>query len=248
MSEATELAVVTGGGSGLGYAIAKKFVRNNIRTVIIGRNEDKLKKAKDSLGELCQWISFDLNELNKLPQLVEEINRNFGHIDILVNNAGIHLKKPLGEVTNEEFQQVILTNLTAVFALSRDVSQGMVKRKKGAIVNISSMAAKYGIPKIIAYTAAKSAIEGMTKAMAVELSPVGVRVNCVAPGFIKTDMSSKALNNDPERKNRVISRTPMAELGLPEDVAEAVYFLSTPSAKYITGTTITVDGGNSIGF
>ena len=110
------------------------------------------------------------------------------------------------------------------------------------------MAAQYGIPKVIAYTAAKSAIEGMTKAMAVELSPLGIRINCVAPGFIKTDMSSKALDNDPERKNKVLSRTPMGYLGLPEDVADAVFYLSSASAKYVTGVIIPVDGGNSIGF
>lgn len=248
MSNSNQTAVVTGGGSGLGYAIAEKFVENNINTIIIGRNEEKLKKAKEKLGSRCSWISFDLNDLDKLPDLVTDIREKHGQIDILVNNAGIHLKKPFTEVTNEEFQRVILTNLTAVFALSREASKGMIERNKGVIINISSMAAKYGIPKIIAYTAAKSAIEGMTKAMAVELSPHGVRVNCVAPGFIRTDMSSKALDNDPERKNRVLSRTPMGALGVPEDVAETVVFLSSKKAKYITGTTITVDGGNSIGF
>lgn len=248
MSDKKQTAIVTGGGSGLGYAIAEKFVKNNIQTIIIGRDEGKLKKAKGNLGDLCSWISFDLNQLDKLSDLVNDIQNKYGHIDILVNNAGIHLKKPFLEMSNEEFQKVILTNLTTVFALSREVGKDMVAKKKGIIINISSMAAKYGIPQIIAYTAAKSAIEGMTKAMAVELSPEGVRVNCVAPGFIRTDMSSKALNNDPERKNRVLTRTPMGDLGVPADIAETVYFLSTDAAKYITGTTVTVDGGNSIGF
>ena len=110
------------------------------------------------------------------------------------------------------------------------------------------MAAKYGIPQVIAYTAAKTGIEGMTKAMAVELSPKGIRVNCVAPGFIATDMSAKALNNDPERKNKVLSRTPMGKLGDPADVAEAVFYYATDAAKYVTGTVLAVDGGNSVGF
>ena len=110
------------------------------------------------------------------------------------------------------------------------------------------MASQYGLPKVIAYTASKSAIEGMTRAMAVELSPKGIRVNCIAPGFIATDMSAKALNSDPERKNKVLGRTPMGYLGEPSDIGEAAVFLSSAAAKYITGVILPVDGGNSIGF
>ena len=122
------------------------------------------------------------------------------------------------------------------------------KQIKGSIINISSMASRYGIPKVIAYTASKSAIEGMTRAMAVDLSPKGIRVNCIAPGFIETDMSAKALNNDPERKNKVLSRTPLGELGQPSDIGDAAAFLASDAAKYITGVVLPVDGGNSIGF
>ena len=105
-----------------------------------------------------------------------------------------------------------------------------------------------GYPQVIAYTASKSAIEGMTRAMAVELSPFGIRVNCIAPGFIRTNMSSKALDNDPERKRKVLSRTPLGRLGEPAEVAEAAYFLVSDAAAYITGVVLPVDGGNSIGF
>ena len=110
------------------------------------------------------------------------------------------------------------------------------------------MAAHYGIPKVVAYAASKAAIEGMTRSMAVDLSPHGILVNCIAPGFIKTNMSSAALDSDPERKRRVLERTPLGTLGLPEDVANAVYFLVSDENAYITGTVIPVDGGNSIGF
>lgn len=243
-----KIAIVTGGASGLGYAVAEKFVKNSLRTIIIGRNEQKLKNARSSLGELCTPISFDLNELDQIPRLINKIEAEFGKIDILVNNAGVNLKKPFTEVRDEEFQQVILTNLTAVFSLSREVARVMLSRKSGCLINISSMAARYGIPQVIAYTAAKSGIEGMTKAMAVELSPHGIRVNCVAPGFIATDMSAQAFNGDPERKNKVLSRTPMGKLGMPADVAEAVYYFASDAAKYVTGTILPVDGGNSIGF
>ena len=247
MSE-QKIAIVTGGATGLGYAIAEKFVTNNIRTIIISRNEEKLKNAQNALGDLCTYYSFDLTNLSQIPELINRITERYGKIDILINNAGINMKKPFTEVTDEDFQQIIFTNLTAVFSLSREVVKTMLPRQQGCIVNISSMAAQYGIPKVIAYTAAKTAIEGMTKAMAVELSPQGIRINCVAPGFIATDMSAKALNNDPERKNKVLSRTPMGKLGAPADVAEAVYYYATDGAKYVTGTILPVDGGNSIGF
>lgn len=243
-----KVAIVTGGASGLGYAIAEKFVQQNIRTIIIGRNEEKLQTAQKSFGPLCSYMSFDLVKLEQIPALVSGIKKDFGKIDILVNNAGINMKKRFTEVSDADFQKVILTNLTAVFSLSREVSKIMIAQKSGSIVNISSMAAQYGIPKVIAYSAAKTGIEGMTRAMAVELSPQGIRVNCVAPGFIATDMSAKALDNDPERKNKVLSRTPMGHLGVPADVAEAVYYFASDAAKYLTGTVLPVDGGNSIGF
>lgn len=244
----TKTAIITGGASGLGLAIAKKFVESNIKTIIIGRNEKNLTEACNSLGKLCSYKVFDLNNLKGIPQLVNDLINEFGPVDILINNAGINQKKAFTEVTDEEFQQVILTNLTSVFVLSREVAKAMLLQKSGCIINISSMAAQYGIPYVIAYTASKSAIEGMTKAMAVELSPQGIRVNCVAPGFIETNMSAKALDNDPQRKQKVLSRTPMGKLGLPEDVAEAVYYLASDAAKYLTGVVLAVDGGNSIGF
>ena len=124
----------------------------------------------------------------------------------------------------------------------------MLQKGSGAIINISSMASQYGLPKVIAYTASKAAIEGMTKAMATELSPKGIRVNCIAPGFIATDMSAKALNKDTERKNKVLSRTPAGYLGAPSDIGDAALFLATDAARYITGTVLRVDGGNAIGF
>jgi NAD(P)-dependent dehydrogenase (short-subunit alcohol dehydrogenase family) len=243
-----KIAIVTGGASGLGLATSQKFVKEGIKTIIIGRNQKKLEDVKSELGELAHIISFDLSDLEKIPELIESIKSEFGQIDILVNNAGINMKKNFLEVTNEDFYQVMHTNVFSVFAISREVSKVMVQQGNGSIVMISSMTAKYGIPKVIAYTAAKNAIEGMTKAMAVELSPLGIRVNCVAPGFIITAMSSKALDTDPERKNKVLGRTPMGKMGSPEDVAEAVYYFATSSSSYVTGTSLAVDGGNSIGF
>jgi len=244
-----KIAIVTGGGSGLGLAIAEKFIQNNIHTIIVGRDEKKLGTAQQKLGHLCEAISCDLSDLSSIPTLVNSIVEKHGSVDILVNNAGINMKKEFTEVTDQEFQNILLTNVTAVFSLSREVVKCMLEKQiKGSIINISSMASQYGIPKVIAYTASKSAIEGMTRAMAVDLSPRGIRVNCIAPGFIATDMSAKALNNDPERKNKVLGRTPMGELGQPSDIGDAAVFLASDAAKYITGVVLPVDGGNSIGF
>ena len=243
-----KIAIITGGGSGIGLAIATKFVEEKFTTIIVGRDQQKLDAAQQKLGALCVPIICDLTDLNALPKLVEDIINKHGKVDVLVNNAGINMKKEFTEVSNEDFQRILLTNVTAVFALSREVVKHMLQKGAGSIINISSMASQYGIPKVIAYTASKAAIEGMTKAMAVELSPKGIRVNCIAPGFIATDMSAKALNNDPERKQKVMSRTPMGYMGDPSDIANAALYLANGQAKYVTGVVLPVDGGNSIGF
>ena len=248
MTTSKRIALITGGGSGIGLAIAEKFVQDNIQAVIVGRDPEKLATAKKKLGELCHTIQLDLNDLPSIPGLVSQVIAAFGGIDILVNNAGINMKKDFTEVTDEDFQRILHTNVTSIFALSREVVKEMIKKERGVIINISSMASQYGIPKVIAYTASKSAIEGMTRAMAVELSPLGIRVNCIAPGFIATDMSEKALNGDTERKQKVMSRTPMGKLGEPVDIGGAALFLASDNAQYITGVVLPVDGGNSIGF
>jgi NAD(P)-dependent dehydrogenase (short-subunit alcohol dehydrogenase family) len=248
MSTHKKIAIVTGGGSGLGFAIAEKFIQQGIETIIVGRDEAKLATAKEKLGEGCHTMICDLSNLSAIPGLIQNILTQFGQIDILVNNAGINMKKIFTEVTDEDFQRILTTNVTAVFAISREVVKHMLTRETGSIINISSMAAQYGLPKVIAYSASKTAIDGMTRAMAVELSPKGIRVNAIAPGFIYSDMTAKALDSDPERKAKVFGRTPMGIMGQPTDIGEAAYFLASDASKYITGVVLPVDGGNSIGF
>jgi NAD(P)-dependent dehydrogenase (short-subunit alcohol dehydrogenase family) len=249
MSPKQKIAIVTGGASGLGFGIAKKFSSENIITYVIGRDEQKLQKAASELGSNIRTIAFDLTKLDEIPSLVKRIaDENNQQIDILVNNAGINQKKELLEVTNEDFQRIILTNLTSVFAMTREVSRYMLEKNSGSIINISSMAAQYGLPKVVSYSAAKTGIEGMTRALASELSVKGVRVNCIAPGFIYTDMTDKAFASDPERRQRAINRTPMGKMGLPQDVANAAYFFASDDSTFVTGTVLPVDGGNAIGF
>lgn len=247
---ATEkIAIVTGGGSGIGLAIAEKFTGAGIRTIVVGRDDLKLQAAKEKMGELCEPLQADLGNLSAIPSLIKNIVDKYDRIDVLVNNAGINQKKDFTEVTDEEFQRVLQTNVSAVFSLSREVVKCMLERgTKGSIINISSMAAQYGLPRVIAYSTSKTAIEGMTRAMASELSPKGIRINCIAPGFIVTDMTDKALNSDPERKTKALDRTPMGYMGQPSDIGDAALFLASDAAKYITGVVLPVDGGNSIGF
>lgn len=248
MADARKI-LITGGSSGIGFAIAEKFARNGCEVVITGRNREKLEEAVSALGANCAGILFDLSDVGGIPGFVSGVMDKLGGIDVLVNNAGINQKKSIFETTTEDFEQIIRVNQTALFVLSREVASIMKDQpSKGNIIHISSMTAAYGIPYVISYTASKSAVEGMTRAMAVELSPIGIRVNCIAPGFIKTPMSSKALDNDPERKSKVLSRTPMGKLGTPADIADAAYFLASGEAGYVTGLVLKVDGGNSIGF
>lgn len=248
MPSEKKTALVTGGGSGLGYAIAKAFTGAGITTIIAGRDLEKLNAAAAALGDGCYARQCDVSDFDSIPGFVNGILEEFGQIDILVNNAGINQKKAFTEVSTDEFIQILNTNVTGVFVLSREVVKDMLNRKKGCIIHISSMAAQYGLPKVIAYSASKTAIDGMTRAMAVELSPQGIRVNAIAPGFIYSAMTAKALDSDPDRKARVMARTPMGHMGQAEDIGAAALYLASDAAAYVTGVVLPVDGGNSIGF
>lgn len=243
-----KLALITGGGTGIGFDIARCMVQAGARVVITGRREEPLREAVEKLGESAHYLTNDVSNLSSLDALVEQIETTLGPIDILVNNAGINLKKPALEVTDEEFSRIIQTNLNAVFALTRACAQRMIPRRSGSILMISSMAAYYGIDRVVAYAASKSAVEGMVKVLASEFSPHNVRVNAIAPGFIETEMSKKAMGGDPDRRDRAMRRTPMGHFGKPEDIGNAAVFLSSEGARYITGASLPVDGGNSIGF
>ena len=169
-------------------------------------------------------------------------------VDILVNNAGIHIKKPAVETTPEEFQSVLTTHVCAAHALTRAVLPGMIARKHGSILLTASMTSLMGMPLVIAYSAAKSAYVGMTRALAAEVSPDGVRVNAIAPGWIESPMLRKALSGDEKRSNKILSRTPMARFGEPDDIGWAAVYLCSPAAKFVTGVVLPIDGGASIGF
>ncbi len=243
-----KLALITGGGSGIGLATARCFVEAGARVVLTGRREEVLQQAVAELGSKASFIVNDVTNRAGLPALVQEIEQTLGPIDILVNNAGINMKKPALDVTDEDFDRILSTNLHAVFSLTRECARGMIARKSGNILMVSSMAAYYGIDRVVAYGASKTALEGMIKILASEFSPHNVRINAIAPGFIETPMFLKAMGDDPDRLRRAMSRTPMARLGAPRDIGLAAVFLCSEAAAYITGVSLPVDGGNSIGF
>jgi NAD(P)-dependent dehydrogenase (short-subunit alcohol dehydrogenase family) len=243
-----KLALITGGGSGIGFNIAQCLSQAGAKVIITGRREAILQEATAALGSDAHYVVNDVTDLKSIPALIEDIESRFGPIDTLVNNAGINMKKHAVEVTDEDFDRVVQTNLHAVFSITRECGKKMIARKSGSIIMITSMAALYGIDRVVAYTASKSAVGGMVKALATEFSPYNVRINAIAPGFIETPMMLTAMNGDPARRDKAMDRTPMGVWGKPDDIGWAAVFLASEAARFITGVSLPVDGGNSIGF
>lgn len=243
-----QTALITGGGSGLGLGIARGMAGSGARVILVGRTEARLLSACAEIGVSAVAAPFDVTDLTGIPAFAREITGRFGPVDILVNNAGVHLKKPAEQITDSEFQTVMSTHVNAAFALTREFCRGMLERGRGSVLFIASMTSLFGIPGVAAYSAAKTAHLGLVRSLAVEFGPRGVRVNAIAPGWIHSEMMHKAVNADPERKNKILGRTPLGDFGNPEDIAAAAVYLSSPAAKFVTGVCLPVDGGASIGF
>jgi gluconate 5-dehydrogenase len=243
-----EVALVTGGGSGLGLAMVRCMVAAGARVAITGRRADVLQDAVTTVGSRVTAIPGDLRQLDTLPQLLAQVETRLGPLTILVNNAGIHLKRAALETSDPEFTDVIETHVSSAFALAREAGKVMFAKQRGNIIFVGSMASVMGIPDVSAYSAAKAAVIGLTRALAVEWGGHGIRVNAVVPGWIDTGMARQALEREPARKSRILSRTPLQHLGEPEDIGWAVVYLCSPAAKFVTGITLMVDGGAAIGF
>ena len=244
-----ETALITGGGTGIGLGIARCMVKSGARVVLVGRRENELSKACGELGTSASFVTQDITRLDELRSLVDRAEKSAGSpISILVNNAGVHMKNWAAETSPEEFQAVFATHVFAAHALTRAVIPGMVARGRGSILFMSSMAAFIGVPQIVAYAAAKSAYFGMVSTLSAELAPNGVRVNAIAPGWISSEMTRKALESDPDRKTKVMSRIQMGRMGEPEDIGWAAVYLCSQVARYVTGVTLPVDGGALVGF
>lgn len=243
-----EVALITGGGTGIGLAIAQSMHAAGAKVVLVGRREAELAKAVEALGTGATYHVHDITHVDAAADLVAKVTTQTGPITCLVNNAGVHLKKFAVDTTPAELQSVLLTHVVGSHALTRAVAPGMTARGHGSILFIASMASLFGIPQVMAYSAAKSAYLGMVRTLATELSGNGVRVNAIAPGWIETAMSRQALAKDEARARRILARTPAARLGVPADVGWAAVYLASPAARFVTGAVLPVDGGASIGF
>jgi len=242
-------AFVTGGGSGLGKAIAICMARSGAKIVIAGRRADVLEDAAREIGEGCETVTMDLSDIGAIPAQAATAYATHGPIDILVNNAGNTLKKPFEEQTIEEFDNVFDVHVRGALELSRAVIREMIEiGKGGSILFTSSMTAYIGQPNVSGYTIAKTAINGVVRGLSAEFAARNIRINGVAPGWIDTDLYRKATAGDLPRQQKILSRIPMNKLGQPEDIGWACAFLASPAASYITGQVLLVDGGGATGF
>ncbi|UCD80978.1 MAG: SDR family oxidoreductase [Desulfobacterales bacterium] len=243
-----DLVLITGGGTGLGFGMAQCMGQAGAKVVITGRREAVLQEAVKELGDSAWYRVHDVTDVNSSKGLIESIQSEIGPVTTLINNAGNHVKKPVEETSFQDFESVFQTHVMGSFALSKAVIPTMKSAKHGSIIFIASMASLFGIPKVVAYSAVKSAFLGMVRTMAAELSQDGIRVNAIAPGWIHSEMMHKTAASDPERRNRILTRTPMGKFGHAEDIGWAAVYLCSPAAGFITGTCLPVDGGISIGF
>lgn len=237
------VALITGGGTGIGLSIAKKLHAMKKTVVLVGRRKNKLLQAKKLLKSRCYIFENDISDLNSIPILVNNIEKKIGPIDILINNAGMHLRKIAIETTDEEWKNVIDTNLNSVFSLSRECAKKMIRRKKGNIILVGSVTTIMGLPDVTAYATSKTALSGLARTLAIELGKYSINVNCICPGFIKTAIFTRVRKKDPNRFKKILSRTPLDRFGKVEDISNVVGFLCSPEAEFITGTTLPVDGG-----
>lgn len=243
MGETSKVALVTGATRGIGQAIALALGRAGhtvIGTATTDEGAQSISQALSAHGLKGCGMVLQVNDAAACDGLLDQIGQQFGPIGILVNNAGITRDNLSMRMRDEEWDAVIQTNLTAVFRLSRGVLRAMMKARWGRIINITSVVGISGNPGQMNYAAAKAGVAGMSRALAREVASRGITVNCVAPGFIDTDMT-KSLSDDQIKS--LTSQIPAQRLGTPADVASSVVFLASEGAGYITGVTLSVNGG-----
>ncbi len=243
-----ERVLITGGGTGLGFGMAQCFIGAGAQVILTGRREDVLQDAARALDGKVSYYVHDVTDFEAASQLIASIEAAEGHVTTLINNAGHHVKKSVEETSLADVRSILDTHLLGAFALTQAVIPGMKTMERGNIIFIASMASLFGIPKVVAYAAAKAGALGMVRTLATELSPKGIRVNAIAPGWIQTPIFLRTVANDPERRDKILSRTPLNMFGEAEDVGWAAVYLCSPAARFMTGVCLPVDGGVSIGF
>ncbi|MBE6799277.1 MAG: SDR family oxidoreductase [Ruminococcaceae bacterium] len=240
----SKTVVVTGGSKGIGAAISSLFARECYNVVVnYNTSEAECYKLCDELAEKgfsCKPFKADISKPDEANALIKFAVDTFGSLDVLINNAGIAEFCLFTDITDEQWDRMISVNLTGTFNTCRAAAKEMIRNHSGSIINISSMWGICGSSCEVHYSASKSGVIGLTKALAKELGPSNIRVNCVAPGVIKTDMNAMLT---PETVNDLKNETPLCRIGTPQDVASAVLFLSSDKASFITGQILGVDGG-----
>ena len=237
-----KIAIITGGGTGIGLSCARLFCQEGAKAVIFGRRKNRLEDAVTEIGENVLAVSGDITHDEDIRKLVETTITTYGRIDILVNNAGIFTGAPLHEMKDNEWDTTIDINLTSVFKLTRKILPHMIRQKSGSIVHISSILGLIAVPNTAAYNVSKGALIQFSRSLAVEYGSSGIRSNAICPGLIATEMTGE-LMNDEDLMREWSKNYPIGRFGQPEDVASACLFLASDESSFITGAVLPVDGG-----
>ena len=239
----SKVAVITGGTSGIGLATAEIFIKNHYECALIGRSEQRAKAALDKLNsDQVIYIRADVSKVDNCNRAINEAIQRFGNIDVLVNSAGLYSEGAIHSVNESEFYRIFDTNVKGTFFMCRAAIKSLTQTH-GSIVNLASDAGIKGNYFCALYSASKGAIVSFTKSLALELSNIPIRVNCVAPGDVLTPMTEAQLERSNETVEDLASVYPMLRIANSEEVAEAIYFLASDKASFITGTILSVDGG-----
>jgi NAD(P)-dependent dehydrogenase (short-subunit alcohol dehydrogenase family) len=242
MRLANRVALITGGGSGIGRAMALAFVREGARVVIAGRRKDRLEKAAHDAGPNCLPVQADTGNAPDIARLVKTAHDHFGNIHVLVNNAALLLAGTAESHTEEEWDQTFNVNVRGVWLLSRAVLPHMRAAGVGSIVNIASILSLVGARNRVAYSTSKGAVLAMTRAMALDHAPEKIRVNCICPGIVDTEMVAQFTPDENARRMREALH-PVGRLGQPEDIAHLAVFLASDESAWVTGAAFPIDGG-----
>ena len=241
----TEVVLITGASGGIGKAVAEKFAQNGYRVALHYHNgkerAEALQQELEAQGCTVMAVQADLRESSQAEAMIRQIEQQWGSVDVLVNNAGVAQQKLFTDITDEEWRNMFAIHVDGAFYCSRAVLPAMIYKKQGSIINVSSMWGQVGGSCEVHYSAAKGALQAMTQALAKEVGPSGIRVNCVAPGVILTEMNTRMF--DEETLEALKEETPLEKLGEAEDVANMIYFLARKEAGFITGQIIGVNGG-----
>ena len=243
-----KIALVTGACRGLGFAIAEGLAKAGATVVLNGRRRDELEasaKALTDAGRNASIQVFDVTDRPAVHHAVAAVEAQHGRLDIVVNNAGIQRRGPLVDFAQQDWDDIIATNLTAPFLVSQAALPGMIARRNGKIIHIASLMSELARPTVVPYTAAKGGVRQLTRGMAVELAPHNIQVNAIAPSYFATEMN-RALIDNPELNAWVCKRTPAGRWGQPEEIAGLAVFLASSAANYITGQMLVIDGGMSV--